>query len=86
MKKRILTLLTVITILAGIVVPARAEETVPEEPVQAEADQTETSPEEPEEETVSEESIQEESVRKNLLKQKRQNRKDRPIPTSLRKR
>lgn len=34
MKKRILTLLTVITILAGIVVPARAEETVPEEAVE----------------------------------------------------
>ena len=31
MKKRILTLLTVIAILAGIAVPVRAEETVSEE-------------------------------------------------------
>ena len=34
MKKRILTLLTVIAILAGIAVPARAEETVQEEAVE----------------------------------------------------
>ena len=34
MKKRILTLLTVIAILAGIAVPVRAEETVPEEAVE----------------------------------------------------
>ena len=33
MKKRILTLLTVIAILAGIAVPVRAEETVSEEAV-----------------------------------------------------
>ena len=34
MKKRILTLLTVIAILAGIAVPVRAEETVSEEAVE----------------------------------------------------
>ena len=34
MKKRILTLLTVIAILAGIAVPVRAEETVQEEAVE----------------------------------------------------
>ena len=46
MKKRILTLLTVITILAGIVVSARAEETVPEEAEEMVADAAEEKSEE----------------------------------------